>query len=61
MDTLLAAAREAGHSAVSLSVEANSPAVGFYERNGFEQVRESEGGVVMRKTLELSSPWANSS
>ncbi len=56
MDTLLAAAREAGHSAVSLSVEANSPAVGFYERNGFQQVRESEGGVVMRKTLELSSP-----
>jgi ribosomal protein S18 acetylase RimI-like enzyme len=51
MDTLLAAAREVGYGAVSLSVEANSPAVGFYARNDFEQVRESDGGVVMRKTL----------
>ncbi len=57
IDALLAAAREAGYSAVSLSVEADSPAVAFYARNGFERVRDSAGGVVM--TRELSSPQAN--
>jgi ribosomal protein S18 acetylase RimI-like enzyme len=51
MDALLDAARANGASAVSLSVEADSPAVGFYERNGFEQIREQDGGVVMRKPL----------
>jgi ribosomal protein S18 acetylase RimI-like enzyme len=51
MDALLDAARAGGASAVSLSVEADSPAVAFYERNGFEQIRESDGGVVMRKPL----------
>ncbi|HEY6961916.1 MAG TPA: GNAT family N-acetyltransferase [Gaiellaceae bacterium] len=51
MDALLEAARAAGHAQVSLSVEANSPAVSFYERNGFEHVRESDGGVVMLKRL----------
>ncbi len=51
IDALLAAAREAGHGAVSLSVEADSAAVRFYERNGFAQVRESEGGLVMKRDL----------
>jgi GNAT superfamily N-acetyltransferase len=51
MDALLEAARTAGHGAVSLSVEADSAAVGFYERNGFAQVREQDGGVVMVKQL----------
>jgi ribosomal protein S18 acetylase RimI-like enzyme len=51
MDALLAAADGAGHEAVSLSVEADSPAVSFYERNGFESVREQEGGLVMRRRL----------
>jgi ribosomal protein S18 acetylase RimI-like enzyme len=51
MDALLAAARAEGHAQVSLSVEADSPAVAFYERNGFEQGREQDGGVVMRKSL----------
>jgi GNAT superfamily N-acetyltransferase len=51
MDGLLAAARGEGHHAVSLSVEADSPAVAFYERNGFERVRDADGGVVMRKQL----------
>jgi ribosomal protein S18 acetylase RimI-like enzyme len=51
MDALLDAARTAGHQAVSLSVEADSPAVAFYERNGFEKVGDSDGGVVMRKAL----------
>ena len=39
------------HQAVSLSVEADSPAVAFYERNGFEAVGESDGGLVMRREL----------
>jgi ribosomal protein S18 acetylase RimI-like enzyme len=51
MDALLEAARNAGHQAVSLSVEADSPAVAFYERNGFEQVGDSDGGVVMQRAL----------
>ena len=51
MDALLDGARGAGHGAVSLSVEADSAAVGFYERNGFTHVREQDGGVVMLKQL----------
>jgi ribosomal protein S18 acetylase RimI-like enzyme len=51
LDGLLEKARAEGHASISLSVEADSPAVAFYERNGFEAVRESEGGVVMRRTL----------
>jgi GNAT superfamily N-acetyltransferase len=51
MDGLLAAARAESHQAVSLSVEADSPAVVFYERNGFERVRDADGGVVMLKRL----------
>ena len=52
LDGLLAAARSAGYETVSLSVEADSPAVGFYERNGFERVREQEGGLVMLRLLQ---------
>jgi ribosomal protein S18 acetylase RimI-like enzyme len=52
MDALLVAARAAGHGAVSLSVEGDSAAVGFYERNGFTHVREQDGGVVMVKRLD---------
>jgi ribosomal protein S18 acetylase RimI-like enzyme len=52
MDALLEAARAAGHGSVSLSVEADSAAVGFYERNGFAHVREQDGGVVMLKRLD---------
>jgi ribosomal protein S18 acetylase RimI-like enzyme len=36
---------------VSLSVEQDSPAVGFYERYGFEVVGEQDGGLVMLKRL----------
>lgn len=51
LDELLQDAREAGYGQVSLSVEKGSPAVGFYERNGFEHVGESDGGLVMLKRL----------
>jgi GNAT superfamily N-acetyltransferase len=51
LNGLLEKARAEGHGRVSLSVEADSPAVAFYERNGFEPVRESEGGLVMRRAL----------
>jgi GNAT superfamily N-acetyltransferase len=51
LDALLAKASEEGHSALSLSVEAGSPAVQFYERNGFERVGEASGGIVMLRRL----------
>ena len=51
LNALLDRAREEGHGTISLSVEADSPAVSFYERNGFEAVGESEGGLVMRRAL----------
>ncbi|HZQ16068.1 MAG TPA: GNAT family N-acetyltransferase [Gaiellaceae bacterium] len=51
MHALLDDAREAGYAQVSLSVEKGSPAVGFYEREGFENVGESDGGLVMLKRL----------
>lgn len=51
LDALLEKARAEGHQAVSLSVEADSPAVAFYERNGFARVGEAAGGLVMKRTL----------
>jgi GNAT superfamily N-acetyltransferase len=51
LDALLEKARGAGHAQVSLSVEKDSPAVAFYERNGFTAVGESEGGLVMVRRL----------
>jgi GNAT superfamily N-acetyltransferase len=51
LDALLEKARAEGHAAVSLSVEKDSPAVAFYQRNGFEPAGESDGGLVMKRTL----------
>ena len=51
MDELLKRADAEGHQAISLSVEQGSPAIGFYERHGFEPVGESAGAVVMRRAL----------
>jgi GNAT superfamily N-acetyltransferase len=49
LDALLEQARAAGHQAVSLSVENESPAVAFYERNGFTQVGHEHGALTMIK------------
>ena len=51
LDALLERAREEGHEQVSLSVEEDSPAVAFYERNGFTAAGESQGGLVMTRRL----------
>jgi GNAT superfamily N-acetyltransferase len=51
LDALLEKVRTEGHTQVSLSVEKDSPAVGFYERNGFSASGESQGGLVMIRQL----------
>ena len=51
LGALLDQARAAGHTQVSLSVEKDSPAVAFYERNGFSRAGESQGGLVMLRQL----------
>jgi ribosomal protein S18 acetylase RimI-like enzyme len=51
LTALLGRARADGHDAISLSVENGSPAIGLYERHGFERVGGDDGGVTMRATL----------
>jgi ribosomal protein S18 acetylase RimI-like enzyme len=51
LDALVERAREAGYERVSLSVEEGSPAVAFYERNGFAPVGSAEGGIIMTRGL----------
>jgi len=51
MRDLLARAAEEGYEAISLSVEKASPAVAFYERHGFEPVRETDDAVTMARRL----------
>jgi ribosomal protein S18 acetylase RimI-like enzyme len=51
LDALLDRARADGYAAISLSVEKGSPAVGLYERHGFERVGDDDGGVTMRCEL----------
>jgi ribosomal protein S18 acetylase RimI-like enzyme len=51
LDALLERARADGYHAISLSVEQGSPAIGLYERHGFCQVGEDDGGVTMRSEL----------
>jgi GNAT superfamily N-acetyltransferase len=51
LDALLERAKADGHHAVSLSVEKDSPAVAFYERNGFDRAADDEGAVTMRRAL----------
>ncbi|MGH3001156.1 MAG: GNAT family N-acetyltransferase [Gaiellaceae bacterium] len=51
LEALLGKARGEGHGAVSLSVESDSRAVEFYERNGFERAGESGTALVMLTRL----------
>jgi len=51
LDALLEKAHAEGHAAISLSVEQDSPAVAFYERNGFDRAGESEGALTMLRRL----------
>ena len=51
LDALLEKAKAAGHAAVSLSVEQDSPSSPFYERNGFTPAGEQDGGLVMKRAL----------
>ena len=52
LDALLERARADGYDAISLSVEKDSPAVGLYERHGFERLNEDDGGVTMKAALQ---------
>ena len=54
LDALLERARAEGHGAISLSVEKDSPAVGLYERHGFERFREDDGALTMLAKLGRS-------
>jgi ribosomal protein S18 acetylase RimI-like enzyme len=51
LDALLDRARADGYDAITLSVEKDSPAVGLYERHGFERLGEDDGGVTMKASL----------
>jgi ribosomal protein S18 acetylase RimI-like enzyme len=48
---LLERAREAGHDAISLSVEPGNPARKLYERHGFEVVEQGTEAWTMRAPL----------
>jgi ribosomal protein S18 acetylase RimI-like enzyme len=54
LDALLERARAEGHEAISLSVEKHSPAVGLYERHGFERLRDDDGALTMIADLRRS-------
>jgi ribosomal-protein-alanine N-acetyltransferase len=54
LGALVAAARDAGHRAISLSVEPENPALRLYERPGFRRVGNEGGAWTM--ALELRPP-----
>ena len=56
LDALLDRARADGYDAITLSVEKDSPAIGLYERHGFERLGEDDGGVTMKADLESHAP-----
>jgi GNAT superfamily N-acetyltransferase len=49
LDALLERARDEGHTAISLSAEAENTKL--YERQGFQPVEQKDGTVTMRKQL----------
>ena len=54
LKALMERARTDGYNAISLSVEKDNPAVGLYERHGFERVGEDDGAYTMRADLRES-------
>jgi ribosomal protein S18 acetylase RimI-like enzyme len=52
LDALLERARTQDVQRLSLCVEKDSPAVSFYERNGFHRVGESGRGLTMLRELD---------
>jgi GNAT superfamily N-acetyltransferase len=52
LDALLERAQAEGIGALSLSVQKGSPAVTFYERNGFEPVGEHADALIMLRRLD---------
>ena len=51
LHALLDEAKRNGFEQISLSVEPENPALRLYERHGFSQVGEDDGGVTMRSEL----------
>lgn len=49
-------AAEAGHTALSLTVNAHNPALRLYERAGFKVVRRESDRLTMVKSFAASSP-----
>lgn len=56
LNALDRAAAEAGHTALSLTVNAHNPSVHLYERAGFEVVRREGNRLTMVKTLAAPRP-----
>jgi chloramphenicol 3-O phosphotransferase len=53
LDTLSATAEEGGHTEIWVATD--GPAIGFYERCGYERVERRGGATVLRRSLR---PWA---
>jgi ribosomal protein S18 acetylase RimI-like enzyme len=51
LESLLEQARSEGYGQISLSVEADNPALRLYEQHGFARVGERGGALVMKADL----------
>jgi GNAT superfamily N-acetyltransferase len=51
LEALVALAREQGYDSLSLSVEADSPAMHVFEKQGFEKVEQTDHSWTMRRNL----------
>jgi ribosomal protein S18 acetylase RimI-like enzyme len=51
LDALVNVAKEQGYGALSLSVEADGPAMHVFEKQGFERVEQADGSWTMRLNL----------
>jgi GNAT superfamily N-acetyltransferase len=54
MNALLEKAREGGYPRLSLSVEADNPAIGLYEKSGFREQQREGRSITMRADLSGS-------